>query len=878
MKFSLKLPGRDQAPSGIRSGSATRSSIVSVWSSVFLVLSLLVMLAAGMAWLEVSSREGGLHQQQIEQAVAGYTAQIAELTHYTTASMRSLVKDPQLVQLLVKNDLEGLQAMEQSLSYLFPAAIRVKLLQPGLVDPDAGMTPPLGYACLEMLSRAESGKQAPAAEIHKYGGADQHIDFVQRVPGPMGRPAGNLLVSYSLPSLQEQLKRLPLTSGYVELQQASPQGDVTVASRGDRALRSDTPLGQQDVPGTRWKLLYWDDGDSTVLTTRVMLTYWGSFGGVLLLVAALMYLLYRRVCRALRQDQVTIIRMFKDLADDNLSREYPVSLKDCKGTIEQLRKMVWDYSTTSAPKPYANVGKSPAAVPKPAVSEAPAPRHEFEALSDPFADEEMLAGFTGSAAAGESALDVVEAPEFDLGGASMTTSQVPTTIFRAYDIRGVVGETLTPAIIQDIGCAIGSEAHEYGQQKIVVARDGRLSGPQLSEALIKGLQQSGRDVIDVGMVPTPLLYFAAHYMGNGCGVMLTGSHNPAEYNGLKVMMRGDTLHEESIQALRTRIESGNLVSGEGGVQSMDVIPSYVERITSDVRLERPLKIVVDCGNGVAGVVAPLLLRALGCEVIELFCDVDGNFPNHHPDPSRPENLIALTRAVSEHGVDLGLAFDGDGDRLGVVDSDGKIIWADRLLMLLARDVLSRHPGAKIIYDVKCSRHMESVIRESGGEPLMWKTGHSFLKAKLKETGAQLAGELSGHIFFSERWFGFDDAMYAAARLLEILSQESGSSSSVFASLPESVSTPELSVNMGEGEHFALMDALLANANFPGAHLVTIDGLRVEFEDGWGLVRASNTMPSLVMRFEAENAEALRRIQDDFRLQLLALSPDLSLPF
>lgn len=880
MKFSLKLPGRDKASSGIKSSSATRSSIATVWGGVYLVLLVMVILAAGFAWLEVSSREGGLHQQQVERAVAGYTAQIAEMTQYTTASMKSLVKDPHIAQLLVKGDVAGLQAMEQSLGYLFPAAIRVKLLPPGLTDPDASMTPALGYACLEMLGRAESGEQAPGAEIHKYGSPDQHIDFVQTVPGPLDRPAGNLLVSYALPSLQEQLKRLPLEEGYVELQQTSPQGDVTIASRGDRVARVGEPLSQRDVPGTRWKLRFWDAGESAILNTRVTLTYWGSFGGMLLLLAALMFLLYRRLSRSLRQDQVTIIRMFKDLAENSLAREYPVSMKDCKGTIEQLRKMVWDFSTTSTPKPYAKASTTPVAERNSEIvmDEAPAKKHEFEALSDPFADEEMLTSFVGSTMTGESALEVEEAPEFDLGRSAVKGNQMSTSIFRAYDIRGVVGETLTPAIVQDIGCAIGSEAHEYGQQKIVVGRDGRLSGPELSEALIKGLQQSGRDVIDVGLVPTPLLYFAAHYMGNGCGAMLTGSHNPAEYNGLKVMMRGDTLYEDSIQALRTRVESGNLVSGEGSMQVIDVIPSYVERITSDVRLERPLKIVVDCGNGAAGVVAPLLFRALGCEVIELYCDVDGNFPNHHPDPSRPENLIALTRAVSEHGADLGLAFDGDGDRLGVVDSDGKIIWADRLLMLLARDVLSRHPGAKIIYDVKCSRHMESFIRENGGEPLMWKTGHSFLKAKLKETGAQLAGELSGHIFFNERWFGFDDALYAAARLLEILSQESGDSSSVFATLPESVSTPELSVSMAEGEHFALMDALLANANFPGAHLVTIDGLRVEFEDGWGLVRASNTMPSLVMRFEAENAEALRRIQDDFRLQLLALSPDLSLPF
>jgi phosphomannomutase/phosphoglucomutase len=360
--------------------------------------------------------------------------------------------------------------------------------------------------------------------------------------------------------------------------------------------------------------------------------------------------------------------------------------------------------------------------------------------------------------------------------------------------------------------------------------------------------------------------------------MVTGSHNPLQYNGLKVVLGGDTLSQDSIQGLRERVERGNLLQGEGGRQEQDLLPDYLGRILDDVRLARGMKVVVDCGNGVAGLVAPDLFRALGCEVIELFCEVDGSFPAHHPDPSVPENLQALVLEVQAQGAEIGLAFDGDGDRLGVVDGEGNIIWPDRLLMLLAADVLSRQPGADIIYDVKCSRHLASEILAHGGCPVMWKTGHSILKAKLKETGALLGGELSGHIVFKERWFGFDDALYAAARLLEVLSVDSRTPAEVFAEQPRSVTTPELKVDMQEGQPAMVMRRLMSEAQFPGAEVSLTDGLRAEFEIGWGLVRASNTTPSLVFRFEAENEAGLMEIQKMFRKNIADLAPEVQLPF
>ncbi|HEY8585520.1 MAG TPA: phosphomannomutase/phosphoglucomutase [Rhodanobacter sp.] len=454
-------------------------------------------------------------------------------------------------------------------------------------------------------------------------------------------------------------------------------------------------------------------------------------------------------------------------------------------------------------------------------------------------------------------------------------------IFRAYDVRGVVGKTLSGSVARLLGQSIGTLMAEKGLHEIVVGRDGRLSGPELSDALCDGLREAGVGVIDIGAAPTPVVYFAAYRFNTGCGVAVTGSHNPPDYNGFKIVVGGETLSEGAIQDLYQRIASGALADGgAGGIRQVDVAPDYIEKIISDVLAERRLKVVVDCGNGIAGAIAPQVLEGVGCEVVPLYCDVDGTFPNHHPDPTDPANLEDLILAVRQTGADLGMAFDGDGDRLGVVSRSGEIIYPDRLLMLFARDVLSRQPGATVIYDVKCTSHLKSQVLDAGGSPLMWRTGHSLIKAKMRETGAELAGEMSGHFFFKERWYGFDDGIYAAARLLEILAGdlEGRSPEEIFATLPKSVSTPELKVEMGEGEHYRFMDKLRQQASFEDASLITIDGLRADWPDGWGLVRASNTTPVLVLRFEADDQAALARIQKVFRGQMLAADPRLKLPF
>ncbi len=461
---------------------------------------------------------------------------------------------------------------------------------------------------------------------------------------------------------------------------------------------------------------------------------------------------------------------------------------------------------------------------------------------------------------------------------SASADYPPASIFRAYDIRGVIGDTLTPAFASLIGRAIGSEARARSQAQVVVARDGRLSGPEITEALIAGLLKSGVDVIDIGAVPTGVLYYATHSLGTGSGVMVTGSHNPPDYNGFKVMLGTDTLSGSDITDLHRRIVEKDFTDGEGGVQEMDILDDYVERIASDVQMEEPLKVVVDCGNGIPGRVAPWVLEEIGCEVIPLFCDVDGEFPNHHPDPSDMKNLKDLILTVKQLDADLGVAFDGDGDRLGVVTRAGEVVFPDRIMMLFAEDVLTRNPGAAIIYDVKCTGHLAKVILAHGGSPIMWKTGHSLIKGKMKETNAALAGEMSGHFFFKERWFGFDDGIYACARLLEILAANPDGANAMLEALPSSVSTPEIKVEMPEGEHYAFMESFASQATFEGARLTTIDGIRADYDDGWGLVRCSNTTPCLVMRFDSVSEPGLARIQGAFKEQLLKLKPDLDLPF
>jgi phosphomannomutase/phosphoglucomutase len=807
---------------------------------------------------------GRVIDQEVNVTSSQIAARVSDFVRYYGDTAGLLAKDPELAFLFTRADSAGLLAREESLRYVFPNAINVQLLPPGIDGVDENRSPPLSYAAIAQMRAAESGIEPPVTEVHLFNTPQQHVNIVRRVMDPAGGGVvGHIVVSLSNDILQRALVGLEGMSGYVELQQAGAKGlPVVIATHGDGQYKGRTPDSIGIVDGTRWQVAYWPAISQFIYMGKASLWALVAIALAAVVFGLLVIQLFRGVNRGLRQNEVSMVSLMKDFKDGHVKREYEAGLKEMEGTLQFMTKIAAGGQKSKLVRP------------------AEAPRERVrEYMQDTGQPAMQAVGGSESRASFDSAIStndiVIEENPLAIHD---DAAPIDPSIFRAYDIRGVVDQTLTTSTVRQIGRAIGSEALQRGRNTVVVARDGRLSGPALSQALVEGITSTGCDVRDIGCVPTPVLYFATYYLDTQTGVMVTGSHNPPDYNGLKIVIDGETLSGESIQSLRERIEAQQFISGQGSVQTVNVVPDYLERIRGDVTLARPLHVVIDCGNGVAGNVAPDLLRALGCEVKELYCKVDGNFPNHHPDPSKEDNLADLIELVRAGQADIGLAFDGDGDRLGVVASDGRIVWPDRVLMLYAMDILERNPGGQIIYDVKCTRFLDTLIREHGGQPLMWKTGHSFIKAKIKESGALLAGEMSGHIFINERWYGFDDALYAAARLLEILGKDNRSSAEVFGELPDSVNTPELNVSMREGEPPVFINSLLEHAHFEGATVSTIDGLRADYPDGWGLVRASNTTPVLVLRFEADDKEALARIMGEFRRAMIQVNPHLSLPF
>jgi phosphomannomutase/phosphoglucomutase len=805
-------------------------------------------------------------QAQVEATTGQAVAHIGTLVEFYGGSLGKLSNDPEIARLLKAGNDSDLQAMEERLLYYFPGAINIRLLPPGLDRVDKEASPPLGYAAIAQMRNAETKQTPPPAEVHLFNTPQQHINLVRRVMDPAGQGVvGHIMLSLSDKVIRKTLADLQELDGYIELQQRGIKTKpVVILGQGDKIFRLDEPASTQGVKGSLWQVAYWP---SQSLTGFVGKTGFWALAVLAIAVGVfvvLMLVLFKRITGALHQDQVSLVTLLKDYRDQRVRGSYTGGLVEMNDTIE--------FMTLLANKNTASESSGAASREQ---DEKYGPDSNLDAESE---DAPVEDDFAASFSTLPDSNVVVEGEENETPFAMTGAVSVDPSIFRAYDIRGVVNQTLTAETVELIGRSIGSEAIQRGRDTVIVGRDGRLSGPLLSAALIRGLMATGCGVKDIGEVPTPALYFATHYLDTLTGVVVTGSHNPPDYNGLKIMIDGESLSGDAIQWLRERIDNQNFISGQSEVEKMNILPYYIERICGDIEVARPMKIVVDCGNGVAGAVAPKLFKALGCDVIELFCEVDGNFPNHHPDPSKPENLKELIKAVADHQADIGLAFDGDGDRLGIISSAGDVIWPDRVLMMFATDVLSRNPGGLIIYDVKCTRNLDGVICNQGGEPLMWKTGHSFIKSKMQETGALLAGEMSGHIFFKERWYGFDDGLYAAARLLEILSRDSRKSSAVFAELPDSVNTPELNIQMQEGEPGVFIDQLLASAHFEDARVSTIDGLRADFDDGWGLVRASNTTPVLVIRFEADNEAGLTRIMGEFRRVMLQVKPDIPLPF
>ncbi|RYJ62714.1 phosphomannomutase/phosphoglucomutase [Pseudomonas songnenensis] len=813
--------------------------------------------AAALLWLGLQNAQ---QQQQTQLSQAWGQSQAGALQQalrQQRADIQAMVDRQQLADVL-RGDAERRRDAEERLLQL-PGVVDAHLNIRGRAVPDTNRPGPLNFAALDLLQRVEAG-QSPAPEAYKI---DNRWLLYSAVPlRAEGQQAirGTLLLVSDLERLFATLPALPAEAGQLRLtQQFSGTPEQLLLQRGapaDGATALTLSSGNAN-----WKLVYLPGSEAAQATLAPLFL----IGATLLALAGMLIglqLVLGSQQRKLRDDVLRISRLLQELSTGKTIQVPALSLP----VLDALaRNMVRLPVRPAGPAPTQAPAAAPAVRPAKPTEYVDPRLPETDILDIDILDEDQ---------------DIfgLDTKERETAMSSAKAPNLPASIFRAYDIRGVVGDSLTTETAYWVGRAIGSESLAKGEPNVSVGRDGRLSGPELVQHLIQGLLDSGCDVSDIGMVPTPVLYYAANILAGKSGVMLTGSHNPPDYNGFKIVIAGDTLANEQIQTLRKRIESNDLSSGVGKVEQVDVLERYFEQIRSDIAMAKPMKVVVDCGNGVAGVIAPRMIEALGCTVIPLYCDVDGNFPNHHPDPGKPENLVDLIAKVKSEKADLGLAFDGDGDRVGVVTNAGTMIYADRLLMLFAKDVVSRNPGADIIFDVKCTRRLTPLISGYGGRPVMWKTGHSLIKKKMKESGALLAGEMSGHIFFKERWFGFDDGIYSAARLLEILSQDKRDAEQVFAAFPCDISTPEINITVTEESKFTIMDALQRDAQWGEANLITLDGVRVDYPKGWGLIRASNTTPVLVLRFEADSEEELSRIQDVFRGQLLSVAPDLKLPF
>jgi phosphomannomutase/phosphoglucomutase len=747
---------------------------------------------------------------------------------------------------LAGRDAAAIAAVEQSLQRRVPGLVQARLLARDASQPDPSGAAPLGYAGLDMLRRTVENAQPVAAEIHQIKSGTPYLALA--LPVNSGdRPVGVLFAAWKMRFLADLVESSPAFDGRLELIQGGRNGYVL--ARGPGALEGVLDDGSVDVPESIWQVNYAVAPKTGGLGDLLTLIALVGGGGLALVLTGVLQ--WRSLSRDLRADMSALVNLGEAILRHEGAQGREARVASCADAIALLDQ----YAREARDHPGGAPAPAPRAAPVPA---APMEPHAQGVEVEEFAED---------------------SPELITGKARKpATFEIPETLFRAYDIRGVVGEALTTEFAELLGQAVATLVQQENGHRVAVARDARPSSLELSQALISGLRAGGCDVLDIGQAPTPLLNFSMHTQPVHGGVVVTGSHNPADYNGFKIMLGDRVLDGDDLQALRRRMLDGAVSQGNGGLERVDLLGDYVDAVTQEVQLARPFKVVVDAGNGVAGDLAIATIEGLGCEVVPLFCEPDGSFPNHHPDPSQPDNLQPLLLEVQAQEADLGIAFDGDGDRIGVVDNAGNIVWPDSLLMLLAADVLGRHPGGDVLYDVKSSRHLASFILGHGGRPIMWKSGHSRMRAKMLETGALLGGEFSGHLFIKERWYGFDDAVYGTARILEILAMDPRSAAEVFAELPSSPATPEYHLMLKEGQSRELMRALDAHKVFDDARLVELDGLRVEFGNGWGLIRPSNTTPSLTFRFEADDEGALEQIKDRFRDLLRRVAPDMQAPF
>lgn len=817
-----------------------------------------LLLASVLIWRAQSTQQQEQYAALLTTWGTAYTAAINQRLALIQSDTKSAAAEPGLAQALQANEPHSKRQAERHVLHR-PAVVEAYLKPFGEVIQDHQRDVPINFAALDLLRRAETGAQ-PLPEALQIG--TRWLLYSAAKLDSANSP-GSLLMVYDLARVLSGLPQFTNMQLQVTLQQqfanAPAQRLYSLGSPPSHALSQSFSTQHPN-----WTLIinapaYMQGASSSRFTLLIALVL------ALLSIISALYMLHNSLQHRLKADALLLKKILKDWIQGKSIQPFAFNLNLLQHAIQPLTKNAQRFNTAQQQTNTAsNLDAVETVVLSSSALDSLYQTPETDILDIDILDEEHNV----------SALD----PRAR-GSKTVTAAQdVPSDIFRAYDIRGIVGKSLTLDTAYWIGRAVGSESIANGEPNVVVGRDGRLSGPGMAQALMQGLLDGGCSVTDLGMVPTPTLYFATHVLEARSGVMVTGSHNPPDYNGFKIVIAGETLADQRISDLHTRIINNDLSNGTGRVTPVEMLPRYLSHIRDSIHLTRPLRVVVDCGNGVGGVVGPQLLEALGCTVIPLYCDVDGHFPNHHPDPGKAENLQELIARVKAEQADIGIAFDGDADRLGVVTNSGRIIYSDHLMMLFAKDVLSRNPGADVIFDVKCSRRLAAVISDNGGNPIMWKTGHSLMKAKMKETGALLAGEMSGHVFFKERWFGFDDGIYSAARLLEILSKDSRDADAIFASFPVNLSTPEITIEVTEDTKFKIIERLQHHGQWGDASLMILDGVRADFANSWGLVRASNTTPMLVLRFEGETTEDLEQIKTLFREQLLAIVPDLDIPF
>ena len=859
----------------------------SIFGSVIALLA-----CAGALYFLLAIQAAQQNNQIVGKSIAkSYSEYISQQLFVLNASLEAFSQQPTITEAIAAKNTKALSSIARNAKKVLPFVTNIHIYPKGKAKKDAISTPPVSFAQLDMIRRAEKNK-SPAPEVHAQNKV-RYLNYATPIKQD-DKIIGSLLVNFRLQDILSVIPELDSDAGYIEIAQQFDNNKPQVIHKSGNIKFKNGPGISIPSGNGYWVAIYYPSNiiNSTDSLTPVIASIVGVSAVIALALSLLSLLL---VSKALEDNATRLTSAFNAMTSHE-KHNATFTLSIFTSLHQTIERLFQDYDSHMRHSTLKNKDINA----KNKNGDYDADYQDSDVLDIDISDDD--ANLMGGAESdddnplamidedpdmmdlddlGLDEVDLAETPPeeaMSTEGMDISGESVPAEIFRAYDIRGIINQNLNDNIANMIGMSIGSEAQSQGQTSIIVARDGRLSSPELAQALIQGLITSGMKVIDIGLVPTPVLYFATHTLGSQSGVMVTGSHNPANYNGFKVVIANQALANEQIQALKQRIDNGQLSQGAGTYEQADISADYLDRITNDVVLAKPMKVVIDCGNGATGDLAPNLLDTLGCTVLTLNREIDGNFPNHHPDPSKPENLQQLIETVQKEGAELGIAYDGDGDRLGVVTPDGKIIWPDKLLMLYAKDLLSRNPGADILYDVKCTRDIAELVSNMGGRAIMCETGHSLVKAKMRETGAVVGGEFSGHIFFNDRWYGFDDALYSTARLLEILSMEPIDVVDVFAEFPEKCSTPEIQIPVSESEKFDIVRRIQEQAQFPNGNMITLDGIRVDFSDSWGLLRASNTTPNLVARFEADDEDALANVQSIFREQILQVQPSISLPF